>query len=155
GGGSDKSAVCATNTGATMRLDEAILSLVKERSISDQKELLLRLEEAGVAATQPTLSRHMKKLGVRKLAGRYQRIELSGTPIPPFSLTPVPPGLLVLRTRPGYAQAVAIWLDQKNLASLVGTIAGDDTVFIAVRNPPPLETVAETLSRLLRENAPG
>ena len=61
-----------------MTLDEAILKLAEAQEITDQSVFLDLLKREGHKVTQPTLSRHLNKLGVQKLAGRYQRVE----PIP-------------------------------------------------------------------------
>ncbi|MGH8427021.1 MAG: arginine repressor [Gammaproteobacteria bacterium] len=137
----------------TLTLDETILKLVSDREIPDQATFLAMLERAGFKATQPTLSRRMKKLGIQKFAGHYQQVEPPPAGMPRFTLTSVSPSLLVIRTRPGYAQPLAVCLDQKKIAGVVGTIAGDDTVFIAVTAPPPIAVVAEAVGSLLSEKA--
>ncbi|MGB9430272.1 MAG: arginine repressor [Gammaproteobacteria bacterium] len=128
-----------------MTLDEAILKLAAEREVTDQSVFMDLLARAGRPVTQPTLSRHMQKLGIQKVAGRYQKVEPLPTELPGFSLTRVPPNLLVIRTRPGYAQPLAARLDQQKMEGVVGTLAGDDTVFIAVTPPAKLKTVAEAV----------
>lgn len=132
-----------------MTLDEAILKLTAEREITDQAVFMDMLKRAGHRVTQPTLSRHMQKLGVQKVTGRYQKVETLPTELPGFGLTRVPPNLLVIRTRPGYAQALAARLDQQKTAGVVGTLAGDDTVFIAVAPPARLRSVAAAVETLL------
>lgn len=137
-----------------MTLDETILKCVAEREITDQSELLDFLTRSGHAVTQPTLSRHLKKLGIQKAAGRYQRVEQPPAELPAFALTQVPPNLLVIKTRPGYAQPLAVKLDQRKIEGVVGTLAGDDTVFIAVTPPTQLKAVADLVQQLLTGN-PG
>ncbi|MDE2197245.1 MAG: arginine repressor [Gammaproteobacteria bacterium] len=132
-----------------MTLDAAILKLIEEREITGQAALLDLLKHAGHALTQPTLSRHIKKLGIQKITGRYQRVEPAAAEMQSFTLTPVPPNLVVIRTRPGYAQPLAVMLDQKQIAGAVGTLAGDDTVFIAVTPAAHLKAVAAAVERLL------
>jgi len=132
-----------------MTLDEAILKLTAEREITDQAVFMDMLKRTGHRITQPTLSRHMQKLGILKLAGRYQKTEAAPVELPGFSLTRVPPNLLVIRTRPGYAQPLAAQLDQQRTEGVVGTLAGDDTVFIAVAPPSRLRPVAAAVEALL------
>ncbi|MGH8413836.1 MAG: arginine repressor [Gammaproteobacteria bacterium] len=132
-----------------MTPDETILKLVEGREITDQSVLLDMLTHAGLSVTQPTLSRHLNKLGIQKVAGRYQRVEQPPTELPSFALTQVPPNLLVIRTRPGFAQPLAVKLDQQKIDGVVGTLAGDDTVFIAVTPPARLKKVAESVETLL------
>lgn len=138
-----------------MTLDEAILKFTAEREITDQSVFMELLRRAGHRVTQPTLSRHMQKLGVQKVAGRYQKVEMLPTELPGFSLTRVPPNLLVIRTRPGYAQPLAVKLDQQKPPGIAGTLAGDDTVFIAVTPPAKLKSVAETVEALLAGDRPA
>ena len=68
-------------------------------------------------------------------------------PTHPFTLLRVPPLLLILKTTPGFAQAMALALDQAALPSLGGTIAGDDTIFIA----PSDTSLLDSLEREVRE----
>ena len=114
-----------------MTLDQAILRLIDERAVTDQAQFLSVLRERGFYLTQPTLSRHLKKLAVMKREGRYQRVDPSASEIPPYTLNLAPPNLMVLRTRPGHAQLIGYRLDAAHINGLVGTVAGDDTVFLA------------------------
>ncbi|MDE2091375.1 MAG: arginine repressor [Gammaproteobacteria bacterium] len=132
-----------------MTLDEAILQLVEQREITDQSVFLDLLNHAGHAVTQPTLSRHLKKLGIHKVTGRYQQVELMPDTLPVFALTQVPPNLVIIRTRPGYAQPLAVKLDQQKIEGVGGTLAGDDTVFIAVASPTRFRAVADAVEMLL------
>ncbi|MGH8292684.1 MAG: arginine repressor [Gammaproteobacteria bacterium] len=132
-----------------MTLDEAILKLTNERQITDQSDFLALLVQAGHGVTQPTLSRHLRKLSIQKLAGRYQRVEQPAAEMPVFDMKQVPPNMLVIRTRPGFAQPLAVKLDQRRIEGVAGTLAGDDTVFIAVAGPAPLKTVAQAVEQLL------
>jgi transcriptional regulator of arginine metabolism len=138
-----------------MTLDEAILQLVEEREITDQAAFLGLLKRSGHQVTQPTLSRHVKKLGIQKVTGRYQRVELAPAELPVFDLTLVPPNLLTIRTRPGYAQPLAVKLDQQKIPGVVGTLAGDDTVFIATTPPSQLKTIADAVMQLLSGGTAG
>lgn len=114
-----------------MTLDQAILRLIDERPVTDQAQFLTVLRERGFYLTQPTLSRHLKKLTVMKREGRYQRVDPGASEVPPYSLNLSPPNLMVLRTRPGHAQLIGYRLDAAHITGLVGTVAGDDTVFLA------------------------
>ena len=114
-----------------MTLDQAILRLIDDGAVTDQAEFLQMLRDRGFYLTQPTLSRHLKKLSIMKREGRYQRVDPGSSEIPPFSLNLAPPNLMVLRTRPGHAQLIAFRLDAAHIHGLVGTVAGDDTVFLA------------------------
>jgi transcriptional regulator of arginine metabolism len=134
-----------------MNLDEAILRHLTARPIAEQAELLDLLGRDGFNLTLSTLSRHLKKLQVRKEEGRYQRASSQRTAAPAFTLCKVPPCLLVLKTSPGYANAMALALDGGELPSLAGTIAGDDTIFVAPTDGALLDQLeAEVRERLGR-----
>ena len=129
-----------------MDLDALILQLLEATSVTDQGDLLVRLATEGHELTQSTLSRRLKRLGVQKVQGRYRRVESSAQALPGVTITEVPPNLLVLRTAPGFAQALGLSLDADPVAGQMGTIAGDDTVFVAALP----ERLAEVRAHLVR-----
>ncbi|HEX9008930.1 MAG TPA: hypothetical protein VF804_01080 [Holophagaceae bacterium] len=131
-----------------MHVDELILRLLEDHAIADQSDLLARLSAEGHELTQSTLSRRLKRLGVQKVQGRYRRVEGGAQLLPEVGITEVPPNLLVLRTAPGFAQALGLSLDAEPVAGQMGTLAGDDTVFVAVL-PERLEEVKTHLLRVL------
>jgi len=131
-----------------MTVDQLILSLIEANAVSDQAQLLALLDRHGHALTQPTLSRHLKKLSVVKRDGRYQKVEQLAPEIPPYSLAAVPPNLLLLKTRPGHAQLIGYRLDAAHIPGLVGTVAGDDTVLLAVSGAS-LESVQDGVKKVL------
>ena len=111
-------------------LDQTLLELISNERIADQFELQAALARAGKVVSQPTLSRHLTRLGIAKRAGRYAPPG-DGSPTA-LAVIVAPPNLIVLRTRPGFANAVAAVLDHQPLPGQAGTIAGDDTVFVAL-----------------------
>ncbi len=131
-----------------MDLDQLILHLLEVHDIADQTELLERLSAGGHDLTQSTLSRRLKRLNVHKVQGRYRRVEGSTQVLPEVTLTEAPPNLLVLRTAPGFAQALGLNLDADPVLGQMGTLAGDDTVFVAVL-PERLAEVKAHLARVL------
>ena len=134
-----------------MNLDEAILRHLATLDLSEQGDLLVLLRQEGFELTLSTLSRHFKKLKIRKEEGRYRRAVAPDRPAHAFTLLKVPPLLLILRTTPGFAQAMALALDQAGLPSLGGTIAGDDTIFVAPTDAGLLDSLeAEVRDRLRR-----
>ena len=132
-----------------MTLDESILRLTAEREITDQSQFLDLLKRDGHRVTQPTLSRHLAKLGIQKLAGRYQRLEPVPAELPAYAVSAAPPNLVIIKTRPGYAQALAAMLDGHAIDGVVGTLAGDDTVFIAVAPEKKMRAAVETVRGIL------
>jgi len=130
-----------------MDLDALILQLLETSPITDQGDLLARLAAQGHELTQSTLSRRLKRLGVQKVQGHYRRVEAGAQLLPEVTITEVPPNLLVLRTAPGFAQALGLSLDAEPVPGLMGTLAGDDTVFVAVL-PERLADVKAHLTRV-------
>lgn len=130
-------------------LDQAILGLLERHAIGDQDAFLHLLARQGHEVNQSTLSRHLKKLGVHKHDGVYRRAEPASPALPTFRLTAAPPNLLILRTEPGFANALALRLDAARLPDLAGTVAGDDTVFIAVTSPERLASARVAVERFL------
>lgn len=135
--------------GMSRTLDEIILHIIEKHSLSDQDALRAMLAKLGHDLTQPTLSRHLKKLNVLKVEGRYRRVEPAHATLPTFIISEAPPNLLVLRTEPGFANALAIKLDNLQIPGLAGTIAGDDTIFIAVQGQRFLASVKAAVAAAL------
>jgi transcriptional regulator of arginine metabolism len=136
-----------------MNLDDVILQLITRQDVPDQAVLQTLLEEAGHAPSQSTLSRRLKRLGVQKVNGRYQRAEPPAVvaPAPPrVAIIEAPPNLLVLKTAPGYAQIFGVALDRGAVEGVAGTVAGDDTLFIAVKDPSLLQDVREAVEELIQ-----
>ena len=125
----------------------AIRDLVEQRPIRTQQELAAALRERGFRATQATVSRDVAELGLGKasregraayiLPPRLRDAEVSGEDRLRRLLVDVPVEfrvadlLLVIKTLPGSAHAVAAALDRTRWPEIVGSIAGDDTVFVA------------------------
>ena len=134
-----------------MNLDQLILHHLEQQDISDQRILLERLQAEGLELTLATLSRHLKKLNVRKDAGVYRRMEPPPVVPVPFSTLRVKPNLLLVKTGPGLAQALALALDTSDLRFLAGTVAGDDTLFCAPFEPEQLEALETEVRKRLAE----
>ena len=112
-----------------------ILGLIRAKPIGTQEDLRALLERAGVPATQSSVSRDLEELGVVKHHGHYTLPRTNGTASRGLlSLDQAGDTLIIARTVPGLASAVAVEVDAAALAEIVGTIAGEDTIFIAVRD---------------------
>jgi transcriptional regulator of arginine metabolism len=150
-------------TEARSRRQRAIAELLRQEPVASQEEVTARLCAAGFAVTQATVSRDLEQLGAVKVkrggALRYmlpeeigdsgwaaarlgpilaewvQSIEAAGT-------------LVVMRTPPGSAHLVGLALDQARLPEIAGTICGDDTLFLAVRDGVAPGIVAMQLRKL-------
>jgi len=145
-----------------MRGDEsrrdAIREILAKRPVTTQAELRRRLGERGIRASQATLSRDMAVLGVHRAAGtegpRYI-IDGDGGAIP---LDPVrrlveaidsSDALVVVRTKASAAATVARALDEAGIDDVLGTLAGDDTVFVAPRRSGGARALARRVRALL------
>ncbi|MFH1746732.1 MAG: arginine repressor [Planctomycetota bacterium] len=123
----------------------ALRRLVRQRAMANQNEMVQLLQDLGFHATQASVSRDVRELGLVRVDGRYvpatglglDRGEDGGVAVPNeliISVEPVGANLIVVKTPPGVASAVALELDQNPRAEMVGTVAGDDTIFVAVRS---------------------
>lgn len=122
----------------------AIRGLIKSRVIGTQEELRELLEAEGHEVTQATLSRDLAQLGARRVSlpegGTAYEVDDLRVPEGPDALLPFremitsvvdTDALVVIKTLPGAASAVAVALDRARLQHIAGTLAGDDTIFIA------------------------
>ncbi len=134
-----------------------IRELLRAERIHSQDELRTRLRSEGVRAEQATLSRDLHALGVVKGPDGYVMPEI------PISTTPARHELIqlaqqylvsadaagqlvVLRTGPGRAQPLGLAIDNARITNVLGTIAGDDTIFIAMRDHSSASRLASLLS---------
>src|SRR5262245_11184304 len=113
---------------------QKILSLIQAQAVGTQEDLRSLLESSGVPATQSSVSRVLEELGVVKHHGRYTLPRPNGTAARGLlSLDQAGDSLIIARTVPGLASAVAVEIDAAAIPEIVGTIAGEDTIFIAVQ----------------------
>ena len=111
-----------------------ILNLIRAKPIGTQDALRDHLERAGVGATQSSVSRDLEELGIVKNHGRYSLPQGNGdTTRGLLSLDVAGETLIVAKCLPGRASAVAVEIDDADLPEVVGTLAGEDTIFVAVR----------------------
>lgn len=114
---------------------QRILSLIQAKPIGTQEDLRALLESAGTPATQSSVSRDLEELGIVKYHGHYTLPRAdTATARGLLSLDQAGDSLVIARTLPGLASAVAVAIDAAALPEVVGTIAGEDTIFIAVRD---------------------
>ena len=114
-----------------------ILKLIRSKGISTQEELAQELKKIGIAATQVTLSRDIRDLGLSKTPEGYRQLVPSeagpqlATLAAEFLLdVRLAQNLVVLKTSPGHANSVAVALDAETWPEAVGTLAGDDTILV-------------------------
>ncbi len=134
-----------------MTLEELVLEIVNKNVIENQKTILKLIAKKGFDIDQSTLSRVLKKLDIQKKLGRYTST-MEKTPsfkVKHFILE-VPPNLIIVKTTSGFANALTVNIDQKNIEGIEGTIAGDDTIFVAVSQKRPLSEIKKELETLVR-----
>jgi transcriptional regulator of arginine metabolism len=134
-----------------------ILQLIRGRAITTQEDLAAALKECGVEATQVTLSRDIREMGLVKTAGGYRALQQQERPEDFAALASeflwdvrMAQNQIVLRTAPGHASSVAVALDNANWPQVVGTLAGDDTVLVICPDATVAETVRVRLMALLK-----
>lgn len=159
------SSLAATRAGRHAR----IVAILSQQQVRSQSELGRLLAAEGIDATQATLSRDLDELGAVKLrapdggVGVYVVPE-DGAPVRGVSggtdrlarllgellvSSDASGNLAVLRTPPGAAQYLASALDRASLPDVVGTIAGDDTIFVVAREPADGATLAARIEALI------
>ncbi|MBN1891678.1 MAG: arginine repressor [Clostridiales bacterium] len=138
---------------------ESILRLIRSLDISTQEELVSELQAQGLVVTQATISRDIKDLGIIKVTlpsggSKYSVLDRTGDVAPGRLLSVFSQSVLsnetamhlvIIRTLPGMAQAAASALDSIHLQDVIGTIAGDDTVFVATPSPECAVALSQTI----------
>jgi len=147
-----------------MKIDRQskILEIIKNKEIETQEELTEELRKAGLEATQSTVSRDIKELGLIKVltpTGKYKYSAMDKDMASPvYRLLRVfseavlsidyTGNLIVLKTLQGSAQVTAAAVDAMNWPGILGTIAGDDTLLIIARNEKTVETLIREFNEL-------
>jgi transcriptional regulator of arginine metabolism len=121
---------------------DAILRLVEIQHLSTQAELAEALRHEGIDAVQATVSRDVAQLGLVKVRNGEGRLIYA---LPGAASLIATGELLVIHTPRGFAAALADAIDEANLQEVAGTIAGDNTVFVAVREGSSASELADAL----------
>ena len=147
---------------------ETLRMIISSRDLGSQEELLNALENEGIRVTQATLSRDLKQLKVAKadtLRGNYvyvlpndtmyKRVSTPGNiremmTASGFISINFSGNMGVIKTRPGYASAIAWNIDSSDIPQILGSIAGDDTIFIVIREGVSHEEVTEAIKQILK-----
>ncbi len=140
-----------------------ILELIEKFDISTQEELLLKLLECGVDVTQATVSRDIKELRLVKhpgANGQYKYSLATGTDekymkyyaifAESVTHTDYAQNICLLKCHPGTAQAACAAIDALCISEVLGTIAGDDTIFILCRNERAAQNTKREIETLLK-----
>jgi transcriptional regulator of arginine metabolism len=136
-----------------------ILKLVRGKRIHTQDELARELQNAGIAATQVTLSRDIRELRLVKTREGYSEMlpEEAGPSFASLAAeflhdVRIAQNLVVLRTSPGHANSVAVALDSEDWPEVVGTLAGDDTILVIAPDNATAESVRQRFMGLIAES---
>jgi transcriptional regulator of arginine metabolism len=143
------------NSGAPARR-LALVKIIREQAVGRQSELVAMLRKHGHSATQSSVSRDLRELGVAKLGDRYVLPENAAQVKEDFStlrqfvrsLQTAGTNLTVLKTTVGAAQSVAVAIDTARWSEVIGTISGDDTIFIATAGAREQQKLGERLGAL-------
>ena len=143
---------------------EALRLIISSQQLGSQDELLTALQNEGFKLTQATLSRDLKQLKVAKAASMsgnyvyvlpnetmYKRVNTPNTiremmKVPGFVSINFSGNIGIIKTRPGYASSIAWNIDNSDIPEILGTIAGDDTIFIVIKEGVKHQEVINTLS---------
>ena len=151
---------------ATLEQNErrrAIARLIETRPIQRQAELVELLRQEGFPATQSSVSRDLRDLGAAKTKNGYSLPKPSEVDnaqalllVAEFvrEIRPAGPNLLVITTQVGAAQRVAVTLDHVAWPEIVGTVSGDDTIFVATVGATQQRRLRGRLRQYLKKAAP-
>ena len=146
---------------------EALRMIISSQELGSQDELLAALKQEGFKLTQATLSRDLKQLKVAKAASMrgnyvyvlpndtmYKRVSTPHSvremmQVPGFLSIHFSGNMGVIKTRPGYASSIAYNIDNSNIPQILGTIAGDDTIFIVIKQGVSELDVIDGLSMVI------
>ena len=146
---------------------EALKMLISSMELGSQDEVLKALEKEGFKLTQATLSRDLKQLKVAKAAsmnGKYVYVLPNDTMYKRISTPKAAMEMLqtsgflsinfsgnigIIKTRPGYASSIAYNIDNAAITDILGTIAGDDTILIVIKQGVTEETIIDELSTII------
>ena len=143
---------------------EALRLIISSQQMGSQDELLAALQKEGFKLTQATLSRDLKQLKVAKAASMsgnyvyvlpnetmYKRVSTPNSiremmKVPGFVSINFSGNMGIIKTRPGYASSIAWNIDNSDIPEILGTIAGDDTIFIVIKEGIRHQEIVEALS---------
>jgi transcriptional regulator of arginine metabolism len=129
-------------TETMQKRQRAIVAILRSRRVGRQAELVRLLKDKGIRATQSSISRDLQQLGITKLDEGYRQLEepvdeneQETALVAEFvrEIRTAGGNLTVVRTAVGAAQQVALYLDHSGWPEIVGTVSGDDTIFVATR----------------------
>lgn len=137
------------NRSSKSKRQNRILELIRTEELGAQAELVERLKKEGFDVNQSSVSRDLVELGVIKVGGVYQPSQsAANTAQGLIALKKAGDSLIVALCEPGWASAVSAGIDDASIEEIVGTIAGDDTIFIAVDGAKAQHRVIDKIQKL-------
>jgi len=137
-----------------------IIEIISKNEIETQEELIEFLKNEGLNVTQATISRDIRELKLTKVTadnGRYKYVrpgaDVEGRNYYSTSISgsvisvDCAGNLVIVKTYPGMAQAVAACMDSHSISGVMGCVAGDDTIFVAVKTPEVAVNAAKEIRR--------
>ncbi len=136
----------------------AIVKIIRGSVVHKQAELVKLLKKQGIEATQSSVSRDLRELQVAKAGDRYIVPEGAASHADPFGavsrfvvgVRTAGSSLTVVKTRTGTAQSVAVAIDQAEWPEVVGTLSGDDTIFIATDDARAQQALGKRLRDIFK-----
>lgn len=130
---------------------DTLKTLLREEELYAQSDIVGLMSQKGYPVTQPSISRDLREIGAIKVSGRY----LATSDLPSADrfrtrdIQPAGPHLIVIRTTSGAAPAVAAQIDDLSLSGVAGSVAGDDTIFLALSDPECQDSLINSLRHSL------
>lgn len=134
-------------------MDDILIQIIKSHKVRSQEDLQERLRKKGVEMTQSTISRALQRLNIAKVNGVYALPAISPGESKLVDFLEVRTSgdtLLVLKTTPGNANRVGYLIDNARIDGVVGSLAGDDTLFVAVETKRQRPGVVNKILALLQ-----
>lgn len=137
-----------------------IRKIIRSEMISSQEELITRLRECGVEITQSTLSRDLKFMNVAKVPHKsrgyiyvlpnaaHHEVNVSSNISDNITSLTFSGNLGVLKTKSGYASAISVPIDNLDCPAILGTIAGDNTILLILKEDARRSQVIEALQKI-------
>jgi transcriptional regulator of arginine metabolism len=132
---------------------EKLLEIIGSKRIGGQHQLRQELKRLGIRATQATISRDLVELGVVKVKNTYRIPVLVSRRVPTGEILEIDSAgenLIVVKTPPGQASMTALAIDRLQIPGIVGTVAGDDTFFVATKSHTEQKMVMKHILKNLR-----
>ena len=131
---------------------QALAEIIRTKNLRNQNELKVELAKIGIESTQSSISRDLIDLNVTKLRGTYRlppSSSESGVSANILQVEIAGDNLIIIKTPPGQASMRALVIDREKIPEVVGTVAGDDTFFVAVKSRADQTKVIKQIFKLI------